>query len=90
VVEAVTLSGRACPSAVAQCTQPAGTGCTQYSFRASGDGTCDVDVTFSSGPTDFNEQLTFGQVSTCCPGYYVEPSGASPIEVPDVDGGASG
>jgi hypothetical protein len=87
-VVTVTLSGRACPTAVAQCLQPVGPGCSQYSFQATGDGACDVDVTFSAGPADFNEELSFAQVSTCCPGYYVQPAGASPIEVPDVDGGA--
>jgi hypothetical protein len=87
-VVTVTLSGQACPTAVAQCVQPVGSGCSQYSFQASKDGPCDVDVTFSAGPADYDEQLTFAQVSTCCPGYYVQPSSASPIEVPDLDAGA--
>jgi hypothetical protein len=89
-VAAVVLSGQACATAVAQCVQPLGQGCARYSFQASTDGACDVDVSFASGPADFNDQLTFAQVSTCCPGYYAQPSGASPIEVPDLDGGTSG
>ena len=91
VVLGVTLSGRACP-AVAQCTTPEGTGCAQYTFVATADGACDVDLTFSSPPSDFNASLTFAQVSTCCPGYYVQPTTASPIEVPsiDLDAGADG
>jgi hypothetical protein len=87
-VVGVTLSGRACPAVTAQCAQPAGSGCAQYSFEATGDGECDLDVQFSTAPADFTEALDFAQV-TCCPGYYVQPAGASPIEVPDgLDAGA--
>jgi hypothetical protein len=87
----VTLSGRGCATATAQCTQPAGSGCALYEFQGTGVGACDVDVTFGGTPADFNDQVSFVQVATCCPNFYIQPSNATPIEVPDLtDAGAAG
>ena len=87
----VTLSGRGCPTATAQCTQPTGSGCAEYTFEGQAVGDCLVDVTFAAGPADFQEQVSFTGVS-CCPGFYVSPPSAAPIDVPDVgdDAGAAG
>ena len=90
-VASVALSGKACASSSIACTQPVGTGCAEYAFQATAEGTCDLEIQFSLGPADFQEQLTFAQ-TTCCPGFYVQPATASPVEVPDVelDGGDAG
>jgi len=90
VVE-VSLSGKACNGATAECTRPVASGCAQYAFRAVSDGTCTVDVLFASAPADYQVEVAFAPIS-CCPGYYVQPTTASPIEVPDVtaDGGVAG
>jgi len=87
----VSLSGRGCPTATAQCVQPVGTGCAEYTFQGEAIGECDLDMTFSAGPADFSEALSFVDYP-CCPGFYVSPSSAEPVEVPDVgdDAGASG
>jgi hypothetical protein len=88
-VASVTLSGRACPTAVATCAASAASGCTEYAFEATGDGECDLDVEFTTAPADFTEALDFAQVR-CCPGYYVQPATGSPVSVPDAtDAGAS-
>ena len=79
----VTLSGRGCATAAAQCVQAAGPGCAQYAFEGTADGECTVDVQFAATPADFSEQVSFAQVETCCPAFYVQPPGASPIEVPE-------
>jgi hypothetical protein len=89
-VVSVTLSGRACANATAQCTQPAGSGCAEYSFRATDVGSCVVELKFSSDPADFEEQVSFVQVQ-CCAADYVQPPTASPIDVPSAgsDAGAA-
>jgi len=87
----VALSGRACAAATAECTQPVGSGCAEYSFRATDVGPCTVDVTFSSDPADFQASVTFAEVA-CCGASYIQPPTASPIDVPsvDLDAGAAG
>jgi len=85
----VTLSGRACPDVTAQCTQAVGSGCAEYTFQATGEGVCDVDITFGAGPADFDAQVSFVS-ATCCPGFYVSPPSASPIEVPSLGDDAGG
>jgi hypothetical protein len=90
-VLAVTLSGRGCATATAQCTQPAGTGCAEYTFEGTGVGDCEVELTFAAGPADFTAAVSFIGYP-CCPGFYVSPPSAAPIEIPDVgdDSGAAG
>jgi hypothetical protein len=89
-VVAVTLSGEGCATASATCTEDAASGCAQYAFRGTGIGACDVDVSMMGAPADYNEQVSFAQL-TCCPGYYIEPPGASPIDVTGgLDAGAEG
>jgi hypothetical protein len=88
-VAGVQLSGRACENVTLQCSQPVGAGCAEYLFRATGAGTCDVDVQFNGGPADFLEQVSFVS-DTCCSGFYVQPATASPIDVPDLDAGGAG
>ncbi len=85
----VTLSGRGCATASAQCTQPAGTGCAEYTFDGTAVGDCDVELMFAGGPADFVEQVSFTGVP-CCPGFYVSPPTAEPIDVPDVGDDAGG
>jgi hypothetical protein len=80
-VVALTFSGRACPGAVATCVSPGPAGCEEYAFDASAVGECDLEVTFTTAPHDFQAAMSFTQFA-CCPGYYVEPSTASPIELP--------
>ena len=83
----VTLSGRGCATATAQCVTPAGSGCAEYVFEGTGVGTCDVDVKFQANPADYDEQVTFGGIA-CCPAYYLQPPSSSPIVVPDAPGDA--
>ncbi len=85
----VDLSGRACNGAQAQCSQPAGAGCAEYVFRATGAGTCDVDVHFDALPADYQETVTFVAGPSCCGGFYVYPPSASPIDVADLDAGTA-
>jgi hypothetical protein len=86
-VAGVSLSGRACENATAQCSQPVGGGCSEYVFQAAAPGACNVDVQFNGGPADFQEQVTFVGGPACCGGFYVQPASASPIDVPDLDAG---
>ena len=69
---------------MAECVQPVGAGCAELDFQASAIGSCEIDVTFASGPGEFTETLSFVQ-TPCCPGFYVEPATASPVQVPDAD-----
>jgi hypothetical protein len=87
----VTLSGEGCPTATAQCAQPVGTGCAEYTFEGQAVGDCMLEVTFAEGPADFTEQVAFVGYP-CCPGFYVSPPSAAPIDVPDVgdDAGEAG
>ena len=89
VAESVTLSGRGCGAASAQCTQPVGSGCAEFTFEATAVGTCVVDVQFAADPADFQEQLSFTGVP-CCPGFYADPPTASPIDVPGLGDAAGG
>jgi hypothetical protein len=90
VVE-VQLGGVACASATATCTQPVASGCAQYAYQASADGTCVVDVLFAAGPPDFHAEVKFASV-TCCSGFYAQPPSAAHLDVPSAsgDGGAAG
>lgn len=83
----VTFSGRGCATATAECTQPAGSGCAEYTFQGTGIGTCDLDLQFSAAPYDFQDQVSFVG-ATCCPSFYIDPPTAAPIQVPDVSGDA--
>jgi len=87
----VTLSGKGCPTATAQCAQPVGAGCAEYTFEGQAVGDCTVDLTFAKGPADFTDQVSFVGYP-CCPGFYVSPPSAAPIDVPDVgdDAGEAG
>jgi len=85
----VTLSGRGCATATAQCTQPVGTGCAEYTFEGTAVGDCVVELMFAAGPADFQEQVSFIGYP-CCPGFYVSPPTAAPIDVPDVSDDAGG
>jgi hypothetical protein len=87
----VMFGGAACMTATAQCTQPVGTGCAEYTFEATAIGACDIEIQFASGPADFQEQVSFIGYP-CCPGFYVSPPTAAPIDVPDVtdDAGEAG
>jgi hypothetical protein len=87
----VTFSGRGCPTATAQCTQPVGAGCAEFTFQGQAIGACELDLAFSEGPADFSEQLAFVGYP-CCPGFYVSPPSADPVEVPDLgdDAGFAG
>jgi hypothetical protein len=85
----VTLSGRGCPTATAQCTQAMGSGCAEYTFEGQAVGDCTVDVIFAAEPADFEEVVSFTGVP-CCPGFYVSPPTVAPIEVPDVDAAVLG
>ncbi len=85
----VTFSGRGCATAMAECTQPVGSGCAEYTFEGQAVGDCTVDVMFAADPADFEEDVSFTGVP-CCPGFYVSPPTAAPIEVPDVDAAAVG
>jgi len=86
-VVALGFSGRACAAAVATCVTPGAAGCREYAFEGSAVGECDLDVTFSTAPHDYTASLSFTQFA-CCPGYYVEPPSASPIELPAAAGDA--
>ena len=90
-VVSVTLTGRACAASTAQCTQPVGSGCAEYAFRATDVGSCTVEVKLALDPADFQETVSFEQVQ-CCNANYVQPPTASPIEVPGAgpDAGAAG
>jgi hypothetical protein len=79
-VVGVTLSGRGCETATAQCTQPVAGGCAEYAFEGTGVGVCDVEVQFHTDPADFKEEVSFAGYA-CCPGFYVQPPGATPIVV---------
>jgi hypothetical protein len=81
------LSGPACQGATATCSQPLASGCAEFTFHATAEGTCDVDVLFASAPPDFHAQVSFTAVS-CCPGYFPQPPGAGHIDVPDAAGDA--
>jgi hypothetical protein len=89
-VAGVSLSGRGCETATPQCSQPVGSGCAEYVFQGTAPGDCTVDVQFNGGPADFQEQVTFVGGAACCGGFYVQPASASPIDVPDRDGGVAG
>ncbi len=86
-VTQVVLSGVACAGAVATCTKPAAAGCSEFVFRATAPGRCDVDVQFASGPADFLAQVDFVRVS-CCPGLYAPSLAGSTIDVPSLAGDA--
>jgi hypothetical protein len=90
VVE-VQLGGTACATAAASCTEPVPSGCAQYTYQASAEGTCVIDVLFAAGPADFHAEVKFAPV-TCCGGFYAQPAGADHLEVPSAsaDGGAAG
>lgn len=89
-VLSIALSGEGCGTATATCTEDAASGCTQYAFQGTAVGACDVDVVLQGVPADFNEEFSFAQM-TCCPGYYIEPPSASPLEVrAAIDAGAEG
>jgi len=88
-VASVQLGGAACQGVVPSCNQPVMAGCEQYTFHASGAGTCDIDVLFASGPADFHAEVSFARV-TCCPGYWPQPPEAAHLEVPDLAGDAGG
>lgn len=79
-VVGVTLSGRGCATATAQCTQAVPGGCQEYTFEGTGVGVCDVEVQFQTDPADFKEEVSFAAYR-CCPGFYVQPPGATPIVV---------
>jgi hypothetical protein len=87
----VTLSGRGCPTATAECTEVVGTGCAEYTFEGQAVGDCTVELMFAVNPADFQEQVSFTG-TPCCPGFYVSPPSAEPIDVPDVgdDAGEAG
>ena len=85
----VTLSGRGCPTATAQCTQPTGSGCAEYTVEGQAIGDCEVDLMFGAGPADFQAQVSFVGYP-CCSGFYVSPVGTDPIDVPDVGDDAGG
>jgi hypothetical protein len=84
---ALSFSGRACPATVAACVRQSPAGCAEYAFQGSAVGECDLEVTFTTAPHDFQTSMSFTQFQ-CCPGYYVEPPSASPIELPAATGDA--
>lgn len=88
-VAAVQLGGTACPGVTPSCSQPVASGCAQYTFHAVAAGTCDVDVLFASGPSDFHAEVSFAPVA-CCPGYWPQPPEAAHLEVPDLAADAGG
>jgi hypothetical protein len=46
-------------------------------------------MTFAAGPADFAEEFSFTGVP-CCPGFYLSPPSAAPIQVPELDAAIPG
>jgi len=90
-VSAVQLQGVACASAHAVCLHPAGSGCSELAFEATAEGTCTIDVLFSSGPPTFEAVRHFVTLP-CCKGFYADPLDGATITVPSGadDAGAGG
>jgi hypothetical protein len=88
-VAGVQLAGTACQGVTPSCSEPISSGCAQYTFYAVAAGTCDVDVLFASGPSDFHAEVSFARVA-CCPGYWPQPPAAAHLEVPDLAADAGG
>ena len=86
-VSAVHLQGAACSKATVGCLQPAGSGCAELTFQATAEGTCTIDVQFSSGPADFQAVRRFVTLP-CCKGFYADPLDGATIDVPSGAGDA--
>jgi hypothetical protein len=88
-VSGVAFGGPACATSTATCLEPMGGGCARFAFRATGTGSCTVDVEFGAGPSAFEASLTFLR-SACCAGFYPQVPSESTLVVPDLGGDAGG
>jgi hypothetical protein len=74
---------QACANASLACTQTAAAGgCETYSFTPPAAGQCEIDIDFSDGHV-FSSPLTIEPGPACCPGFYVSPTSAADVEVPE-------